>query len=90
MDMQDFIFSLGIDKEIVYEQGLPTVFLKDSNEYAKIYSLLTESDVVKLVPESVIINLNITSLKFTCNEYDLILSADLTRNIYKISIEENI
>ena len=88
MEIEEFVQSLGIEKEVVFDKGKPTVFLDDSNEYAKMYSLLSSSEVVSLEPESVVVNTEITSMIFKCREFEITLSADLSRDIYKLTFEE--
>ena len=88
MRIEDFVKDLGIENEVEYDNGVATVILKDSNDYAKVYTLLSDSDLVNLEPESVVINQNLTSLKLTNEDFEMILSADLERDIYKLVIEE--
>lgn len=88
MRIEDFVKDLGIENEVEYDNGVATVILKDSNDYAKVYTLLSDSDLVNLEPESVVINQNLTSLKLTNEYFEMILSADLERDIYKLVIEE--
>lgn len=90
MEIQEFVKELGLDKEVVADKGVPTVFLENSDEYAKAYTLLTQTELVTLLPESVIINQDIASLKCVGDEFEVTLSADLTRDIYKLVIEEKI
>jgi len=88
MRIEDFVKDLGIENEVEYDNGVATVILKDSNDYAKIYTILSDSDLVDLEPESVVINQNLTSLKLTNEDFELTLSADLERDIYRLVIEE--
>jgi hypothetical protein len=88
MEMKDFLEMIGINKSITYENGVATILLDNSNEYAKMYTILTETDTVELEQESVVINQKISSLKFSNREFEIVLSADLERDIYKLLIEE--
>lgn len=88
MRIEDFVKDLGIENEVEYDNGVATVILKDSNDYAKVYTLLSDSDLVDLEPESVVINQELTSLKLTNEDFEVTLSADLERDIYKLVIEE--
>lgn len=88
MRIEEFVKDLGIESEVEYDNGVATVILKDSNDYAKVYTLLSDSDLVDLEPESVVINQELTSLKLTNEDFEVTLSADLERDIYKLVIEE--
>lgn len=88
MRIEDFVKDLEIENEVEYDNGVATVILKDSNDYAKVYTLLSDSDLVDLEPESVVINQELTSLKLTNEDFEVTLSADLERDIYKLVIEE--
>lgn len=88
MTIEKFLKELNIDKEIKYEKEKAVITLDDSNEYAKLYTLLTESDMLDLESEEVVVNQKIVSLKFLRYDYEVILSADLERDIYRITIEE--
>ena len=88
MSVDDFAKALGIDKEVEQENGQFVINLSNSNEYAKMYTLLSQSDIVDLVSESVVINEDITSLMYEGNYHTVTLSADLDRNIYKLVFEE--
>lgn len=90
MEIQEFLMSLNIEKEIVIDNGEQTVFLDSSDEYARVYTALTESEEVDLEPESVVVSSEIISLKFSNNDFVVALSADLTRDIYKVTIEETL
>lgn len=90
MEIEKFIKTLGIDKEVVFDNDVHTVFLDDSDEYAKVYTSLTESEEVKLESESVVISSDIASLRYSNNDFIITLSADLGRDIYKLTIEENL
>ena len=86
--MEAFLKSLGITGPIEVVDGVPTVILKNSNEYARVYSILERSDLVDIIPEDAVINASIASLKYESDEFELVLSGDLSRNIYKLTIEE--
>lgn len=88
MEIQEFLTIINIDKEIVFDNGISTVFLDNSNEYAKVYTSLTDSEYVELEPESVVISPEITSLKYKNNDFVVTLSADLSRDIYKLTFDE--
>lgn len=88
MEIQEFLRIINIDKEIVFDNNISTVFLDNSNEYAKVYTSLTDSEYVKLEPESVVISPEITSLKYKNNDFVVTLSADLSRDIYKLTFDE--
>lgn len=88
MEIQEFLRIINIDKEIVFDNNISTVFLDNSNEYAKVYTSLTDSEYVKLEPESVVISPEITSLKYKNNDFVVTLSADLDRDIYKLTFDE--
>lgn len=90
MEIQEFLMSLNIEKEIVIDNGEQTVFLDSSDEYARVYTALTESEEVDLESESVVVSSELISLKFSNNDFVVALSADLTRDIYKVTIEENL
>lgn len=88
MTQEEFLQELGIDKAVEFKNNEAVVILKDSNEYAKMYSILSNSDLLDLESEKVVINTNISTLKYTGQYYNITLSADLTRDIYKLIIEE--
>lgn len=88
MEIKEFLAIINIDKEIVFDNNISTVFLDNSNEYAKVYTSLTDSEYVKLEPESVVISPEITSLKYKNNDFVVTLSADLSRDIYKLTFDE--
>lgn len=90
MEIQEFLMSLNIEKEIVIDNGEQTVFLDSSDEYARVYTALTESEEVDLESESVVVSSELISLKFSNNDFVVALSADLTRDIYKVTIEETL
>lgn len=90
MEIQEFLMSLNIEKEIVIDNGEQTVFLDSSDEYARVYTALTESEEVDLESESVVVSSELISLKFSNNDFVIALSADLTRDIYKVTIEETL
>lgn len=90
MEIQEFLMSLNIEKEIVIDNGEQTVFLDSSDEYARVYTALTESEEVDLESESVVVSSELISLKFSNNDFVVVLSADLTRDIYKVTIEETL
>lgn len=90
MEIQEFLMSLNIEKEIVIDNGEQTVFLDSSDEYARVYTALTESEEVELESESVVVSSELISLKFSNNDFVVALSADLTRDIYKVTIEETL
>ena len=88
MEIEEFVRALGINKDIVFENGVPTVFLDNSNEYAQVYTMLMMSDLVDLDQQSVVINPDVASLKCYGQEYNVTLSADLSRDVYKLTIDE--
>lgn len=91
MEIEKFVRTLGIEKEVVFDNDVPTIFLDNSDEFAKVYTSLTESEEVKLESESVVISSDIASLRYSNNDFIITLSADLSRrDIYKLTIEENL
>lgn len=88
MEIKEFLTTINIDKEIVFDNDISTVLLDNSNEYAKVYTSLTDSEYVELESESVVISPEITSLKYKNNDFVVTLSADLSRDIYKLTFDE--
>ena len=86
--MQDFLISIGVDKELEFVEGKATAFLKDSNEYARTYTLLSNSDELEIISEDTLVNKDIMSVHYLGRNYEIVLSGDMTRDIYKLTIEE--
>lgn len=86
MTIEDIIRDFEIDDSIITDTTDTEIFFKDSDDFAKIYSLLSTNDIIELIPESVVVNSDMTSITFEDEDYEIILSADFTRDIYKITL----
>lgn len=86
MTIEDIIRDFEIDDSIITDTTDTEIFFKDSDDFAKIYSLLSTNDIIELIPESVVVNSDMTSITFENEDYEIILSADFTRDIYKITL----
>lgn len=86
MTTEDIIRDFEIDDSIITDTTDTEIFFKDSDDFAKIYSLLSTNDIIELIQESVVVNSDMTSITFENEDYEIILSADFTRDIYKITL----
>jgi hypothetical protein len=89
MEPSEFAKQLGIEETGSNINDVFTIILKDSDEYAKIYTLLDNSDLVKLDGEDVDISENNSILIYYNDDFTLTLSADLDNDDYNLTIENS-
>lgn len=87
--MDLFLKKLGIRGEPEKSNGVYTVSIEDSNEFARIYSKLDRSDEVDEIIESSQITPDTISVQYTNDEYTLTLLGDLVGDAYSLTIREN-
>ena len=94
-NIEELLKKLNIDEPGTYKNHFYVIFLKDSNEYAKMYTNLDKHAVNTEYPE-----FTNTSAGNTTNlttyfeteldgvEYSLFLMADFNNDVYKLKISE--
>lgn len=87
--MTEFLKKLGIRGEPEKSNGVYTVSIEDSNEFARIYSKLDRSDEVDEIIESSQITPDTISVQYTNDEYTLTLLGDLVGDSYSLTVREN-
>lgn len=86
MSIKEFVNSLKIDDTNgEYTEKMFTVVLKDSNEFAKMYSIFDnlEDSVV-----DVHMTENHSICDFTLEDFDATLEADLDKDYYTLTVRE--
>lgn len=88
--MEKFIKNLNLNKSGHYENNKYIIDLSDSNEYSKMYTLLDNSSLVSLDPESTQISESSSMLIYNDDDlkFDIKLSANYNQDEYKIIISE--
>ena len=86
---KEFAKDLGITKE-GYEttNGSYVVELDNSNEFAKIYSLLDKSEQSDLDIETIHMNEDLVEMTYLTDGFDVTLRANLKENKYMVEIKE--
>lgn len=88
--MDDFIKSLGLD----YDNGKKTdngdysIKIDNSDEYAKVYTLLDTSDIVSLDTNVMKMDEHKSELFYNSDKYTVLLFADYDSDKYKCVISE--
>lgn len=88
--MEKFIKNLNLNKSGHYENNKYIIDLSDSNEYSKMYTLLDNSSILSLDPESTQISESSSMLIYNDDDfkYDIKLSANYNQDEYKVIISE--
>ena len=88
--MEEFLKELGIDKEPTKaEDGTLVIEIANSNEYAKYYSLLENSDLVDEDESSSQLTLEASSIQYVGDNYVITLMSNLEADTYQLTIKEN-
>lgn len=87
--VKDFLGELGIKTDGLKVGAENAVLpISNSNEFSKIHSKLSDSDLVDLDIEDVDVNEDSTHLVYLADEYDLYLDADYNKDEYTLKLEE--
>lgn len=88
--MDELLNELNLNNEpIQVDENTYSIDLNDSNEYAKVYSLLDKSKIVKEDQYSSQLTSDNASVQFTSNNLTATLLADFNSDTYKLTIREN-
>ena len=85
MKADEFARQLGITKEGKYLDDTYVITLKDSNEYARMYTILDKAENVDLDTENMNLSMQSTIMNYLADEFDIELSANLNEDVYTIS-----
>lgn len=84
-----FLESLGISTEGEFDENRYIVELKDSDEWARYYSVLAENPDFELSEASSMSQEFASVITYVSDEYRIGLNANFDDNYYTISVEEN-
>lgn len=90
MEINKFLneLDLSFTEEPIIEENTYTFLISDSDEYAKVYSILENSSLVDLEEDSVIITEHNNILKYYSDDFDIELQANFDSDTYKLIISE--
>lgn len=87
--IEDFLDELNISlRGSRSSSGSYVIDIADSEEFAKIFSLLDKSDLVEEDGDQNIVTFHNTSQLFRGDDYDIVLLGDLDEDHYKMVISE--
>lgn len=87
--VEDFLDELKISlRGSRSSSGSYVIDIADSEEFAKIFSLLDKSDLVEEDGDQNIVTFHNTSQLFRGDDYDIVLLGDLDNDQYKMVISE--
>ena len=88
--MEELLNELNLDIEPTkLDANKYEIDLDNSNEYAKMYSMLNNSEIVKEDIDSSQLTSDTSSLQFTANNLTVTLLADFNADTYKMILREN-
>ena len=86
---KDFLDELGIKTDGLKVGAREAVLpIKNSNEFSRIHSKLSDSDLVDLDIEDVDVNEDSSHLVYLADDYDIYLDADYDKDEYTLKLEE--
>lgn len=88
MTIDELLVELKINKEYEIKDDIYNIELKDSDEYAKIYSLLDKSDLTDLDNENTKISETESSMVYLTDDYDITLYSNFDTDEYLLKIQE--
>ena len=87
MTVEELISGIGLDGVAEEKGDTFVITLRNSNEYARAYSLLDNSELVDLDPEFVSMSPTETTMLYLADEYDVFLRANLVDDVYRVEIK---
>lgn len=86
MEINEFFKQLGVDKNIINEENNEYIVeLQDSDEFATIYTRLSKLDNIDLI--QTLMDEAHSMSEYMSDDYDITLSADFDKDIYKLVVE---
>ena len=87
-ELSEFLNELNITKEGYYDEDIYVIPLADSDEFAKIYSILDKSDKVDLDDEFIGIDKVNSMLLYISDKYEVKLVSNFDSDDYRIEIRD--
>lgn len=88
MEIEQFLDSMGIQNKGASQDGAYVIDIDGSADYAKMYSILDNSDDLELDENSVTMNENSVDLFYDGEEYTCELIGDLKNNKYRLVVSK--
>ena len=88
MDKQQYLQSIGINKDGEYAEDAYIVSLTNSNEYGRIFTILEKSDDLDIMEDNQVITEQGSSLMYESESQPFIISllADFDQDIYQLVV----
>lgn len=87
-NIETFLKELGITKDGYYDEDIYVIPLDDSDEFAKMYSILDKSDKVELDDEFIGIDKTNSMLLYISDKYEVKLVSNFDSDDYRIEIRD--
>ena len=88
MQTKDFALKLGIKIQGKESNEGYVIRFNNSDDYAKVYSLLSRSELLSLEEDQVILSEHTNIIKYISDEFDLTLAANFDKDSYTLTIKE--
>lgn len=84
MTAKELSDELGIGREGVEENGTYVIELEDSDDYARVYTLLDSAENLELFTDNMLLSDSASLFTYESDDFDIDLVANLDNNIYKV------
>lgn len=86
--MEELLRKLNLNLRGEIEGGIYTITISSYDEFSSLYNKLEQSEDISKDSNESYFNMDEAHVIYLADEYDLILNADLSSDIYKLTIEE--
>lgn len=86
---KEFAEELGIKENGNFKDNVYIVNLDNSDEYSKIYTLLSNSELLELNPEAINLGVSEAIISYDSEDYTVKLLANFDEDVYTVSIEDS-
>lgn len=90
MELKQVINDLHLQDKSIEDEDLNTyiVMLDDSEEYAKVYSVISKLETYDLDYENIVCTEHSNIMPYLTDSWDVTLEANFDEDVYKVIIEE--